>query len=67
MKVTYDAQVCIHAGNCVKSLPAVFKVVNGQFVIDQQGASEGAIRQTVVACPSGALRMADDYPSTHPV
>jgi hypothetical protein len=33
MKVTYDAQVCIHAGNCVKSLPAVFKVVDGQFVI----------------------------------
>ena len=28
MKVTYDAQVCIHAGNCVKSLPAVFKVVD---------------------------------------
>jgi uncharacterized Fe-S cluster protein YjdI len=37
MKVTYDAQVCIHAGNCVKSLPAVFKVVDGKFVIDQQG------------------------------
>ena len=38
MKVTYDAQVCIHAGNCVKTLPTVFKVVDGQFVIDQQGA-----------------------------
>jgi uncharacterized Fe-S cluster protein YjdI len=45
MKVIYDAQVCIHPGNCVKSLPAVFKVVDGQFVIDQQGASEAAIRQ----------------------
>jgi uncharacterized Fe-S cluster protein YjdI len=55
MKVIYDAQVCIHAGTCVKSLPAVFKVVDGQFVIDQQGASEAAIRQTVAACPSGAL------------
>ena len=52
MKVTYDAQVCIHAGNCVKSLPAVF--------IDQQGASEAAIRQTVAACPSGALQITDD-------
>ena len=47
MQVTYDANVCIHAGNCVKSLPTVFKVVDGQFVIDQQGASEAAIRQTV--------------------
>jgi uncharacterized Fe-S cluster protein YjdI len=60
MKVTYDAQVCIHAGHCVKSLPAVFKVVDGQFVIDQQGASEAAIRQTVAACPSGALPVTDD-------
>ena len=60
MKVTYDAQMCIHAGNCVKSLPAVFKVVDGKFVIDQQGASEAAIRQTVAACPSGALQISDD-------
>jgi uncharacterized Fe-S cluster protein YjdI len=52
--------VCIHAGNCIKSLPAVFKVVDGQFVIDQQGASEAAIRQTVAACPSGALQITND-------
>ena len=62
MKVTYNANVCIHAGNCVKSLPAVFKVVDGQFVIDQQGASEAAIRQTVVACPSGALQITEGKP-----
>jgi uncharacterized Fe-S cluster protein YjdI len=60
MKVTYDPQVCIHAANCVKSLPTVFKVVDGRFVIDQQGASEAAIRQTVAACPSGALQITED-------
>jgi uncharacterized Fe-S cluster protein YjdI len=60
MKVTYDAQVCIHAGNCVNSLPTVFKAVDGQFVIDQQGASAAAMRQTVAACPSGALRITED-------
>ena len=38
MKVTYDSKVCIHAANCVKTLPTVFKVVDGRFVIDQQGA-----------------------------
>ena len=38
MQVTYAPQVCIHAGNCVTSLPTVFQVVDGQFVIDQQGA-----------------------------
>ena len=60
MKVTYDAKACIHAGNCVNSLPAVFKVVDGQFVIEPQGASEAAIRQTVAACPSGALQITAD-------
>lgn len=60
MQVTYNAQVCIHAGNCVNSLPTVFKVVEGQFVIDQQGASETAICQTVAACPSGALQIMED-------
>jgi hypothetical protein len=38
----------------------VFKVVDGQFVIDQQDASEAAIRQTVDAGPSGALQITDD-------
>jgi len=62
MEVTYDPNVCIHAGNCVKNLPAVFKVIDGKFVIDQQGASETAIRQTVAACPSGALQIIEDKP-----
>ncbi|MGE3540538.1 MAG: (4Fe-4S)-binding protein [Candidatus Tectimicrobiota bacterium] len=60
MQVLYDAKVCIHAGNCVKSLPLVFQVVDGQFVIHLQAASENAIRQTVAACPSGALRITED-------
>ncbi len=59
MKVTYDAKTCIHAGVCVNSLPAVFKIVDEQFVIDQKGASETEIRQTVAACPSGALQIID--------
>ena len=56
MKVTYDAKICI----------TVFKVVGGQFVIDQQGASEAAIHQTVAACPSGALQITEDLPLSHP-
>ena len=38
MKVTYNADVCSHAGECVKGSPNVFKVVDGQFVIDQSAA-----------------------------
>ena len=29
MKVTYNPHVCIHAGNCVKSLPAVLRSSTG--------------------------------------
>ena len=32
MNVTYDAKVCIHAGECVKGSPAVFKVEDGELV-----------------------------------
>jgi len=60
MQVTYTPEICIHAANCVNSLPTVFKVVDGQFVIDQEGASEAAIRQTVAACPSGALQIREE-------
>jgi hypothetical protein len=38
MHVTYDVQVCIHAGNCVKRLLAVFKVVDGHILA--QGIQE---------------------------
>lgn len=60
MKVEWDENTCIHAGKCVESLPTVFKVENGKFVIDQSGASEEAIRETVQKCPSGALTVHDD-------
>ena len=57
MKVTYDKEVCTHSANCVKTLPSVFQVKNGKFVIIQDGASEEQIRKTVAACPSGALKI----------
>jgi uncharacterized Fe-S cluster protein YjdI len=57
MKVTWDESTCIHAGKCVEGSPNVFKIVDGQFVIDQTGASEQEIRNTVSQCPSGALKI----------
>ena len=56
-KVTYDADTCVHAGECVKGAPNVFKVVDGQFVIDTSADSEENIRTTVGNCPSGALKI----------
>jgi len=57
LEVTWDQKVCIHSGNCVKTLPSVFKVENGKFVIEPKAASEAEVRKTVGACPSRALRI----------
>ena len=56
-KVEYDSEVCIHAGNCVKTLPSVFVVEDQKLVIVQDGASAEEIATTVAACPSGALKI----------
>lgn len=55
MKVNWDEKVCIHAGECVKNLPQVFKIEDGKFVIDESAASDDEIKQVVAKCPSGAL------------
>ena len=57
MKVVWDEKVCIHSGNCVKTLPKVFMVKDGAFVIDPSAASEKEVRAAVAACPSGALKV----------
>ena len=59
VEVTWDKNVCIHSGNCVKTLPQVFKVENGKFVIDPSAANDDKIRAAVAACPSGALKIED--------
>jgi len=55
MEVKWDQDVCSHAGVCVNTLPNVFKVEDGKFVIDSSAASEAEILETVAKCPSGAL------------
>jgi len=57
MKVIWDDQACCHSGNCVKTLPEVFKVENGQFLIQPKNASEQQVQQVVAACPAKALRI----------
>jgi len=55
IKVNWDQNVCSHAGVCVKSLPKVFRIEDGQFVIDPSAASDDQVREVVEKCPSGAL------------
>ena len=57
LEVTWDSKVCIHSGNCVKSLPEVFKVENGKFVIDPAAAADEKVRAAVAGCPSKALKI----------
>ena len=59
MKAKWDDKICIHAGECIKNLPNVFKVEDEKFVIDESGASEDEIKRVVGLCPSGALKIED--------
>jgi uncharacterized Fe-S cluster protein YjdI len=59
LQVTWDKDVCIHSGNCVKSLPQVFRVEDGKFVIDPSAADDAKVRATVATCPSKALKIKD--------
>lgn len=56
MKLSWDSEVCTHSGNCVKGLPSVFKVADGEFVIDESGANDDALQKAISGCPSGALK-----------
>jgi uncharacterized Fe-S cluster protein YjdI len=55
MKVNWDSEKCSHSGNCVKSLPEVFKIENGNFVIEPEKASEAEVLKVVAACPAKAF------------
>jgi uncharacterized Fe-S cluster protein YjdI len=57
LQVNWDSKVCIHSGNCVKTLPEVFRVEHGKFVIDPAAASEERVKAAVAACPSKALKI----------
>ena len=45
MNVKWNEKICIHAGECVKNLPNVFKVVDKKFVIDKSSATEDEIKR----------------------
>ena len=54
MKVTWDENVCQHAGICVRNYPSIYKIEDGKFVINED-APEEEIRESIAKCPSGAL------------
>ena len=53
--VTFDPEVCIHSGNCVRGLPAVFDVKRKHWVRPEL-ASTADVAAQIKRCPSGALQ-----------
>jgi len=52
--LTYDDEVCVHAGACVRALPSVFDPSRDPW-ISIEGADPDALEGAVDQCPSGAL------------
>lgn len=63
MKVAADRDLCISAGNCVMSAPAVFDQDDDGIVVvlvdEIPDAELDHARQAVKLCPSEALRLSD--------
>jgi ferredoxin len=64
MRVIADRDVCIGAGLCVLTVPAVFDQdedgIVAPLVERVDPADAGAARRAVELCPSGALRALED-------
>lgn len=56
LTVSFDPEVCVHAGECVRGLPAVFEVGRRPWILPDADSAENVIAQ-VGRCPSGALRI----------
>lgn len=54
--VTFDPNICIHSGVCIRGLPAVFDVSEKRWIRPEQGTPD-AVAATVGQCPSGALQV----------
>lgn len=59
LTVDWDQDRCIHSGQCCKSLPAVFKLDDGRFIVDESQAEDTEIKMVVQRCPSGALKISE--------
>ena len=53
--VTFEPELCIHSGVCVRGLPAVFDVRRRRWVMPELGVASEIAAQ-VQRCPSGALK-----------
>jgi uncharacterized Fe-S cluster protein YjdI len=52
--VTYDPNVCVHAAECVRALPAVFDPAEKRWIRPEL-ATPDDVERAVARCPTGAL------------
>ena len=60
--VSFDGDVCQHAAECVRGMPAVFDPVARPWIDPTRADSEGTaqtLREVIGRCPSGALRVVE--------
>ena len=53
--VTFDPDVCIHSGVCVRGLPDVFDIKRQRWIRPEL-QNPDVVAEQVERCPSGALR-----------
>lgn len=53
--VTFDANLCVHSGVCLSTLPAVFDTRRARW-IHADAASAEHVAHAIDRCPSGALQ-----------
>jgi uncharacterized Fe-S cluster protein YjdI len=53
--VTFDPNICIHSGVCVRGLPQVFDTAHKRWIRPENASAEEVAAQ-VRRCPSGALQ-----------
>ena len=53
--VTFDPNVCIHSGVCIRGLPLVFDVRRKRWIAPEAAPATDVAAQ-VARCPSGALQ-----------
>jgi uncharacterized Fe-S cluster protein YjdI len=63
--VTFEPDLCIHSGVCVRGLPAVFDVRRRRWVMLELGVASEIAAQ-VQRCPSGALKFRLRDPAVEP-
>jgi uncharacterized Fe-S cluster protein YjdI/CDGSH-type Zn-finger protein len=55
IEVSFDLDVCIHVGECLRGDPAVFNLDRRPWALPDAGTADG-VAEVIHRCPSGALQ-----------